>query len=219
MRCIGTTIIAVTLSFFGAATGPVSVSAAEELIIGNGASVLHGDLELTFFGKKVFLDPLDAIDRISAGEPLAIDVDTDTLERLTGLTPNPFVVRRSSGLKNGFALMRGSDRLIVFDPIWYSYGMKGGGEGSPLLVLAHEAGHHMCGHTKGKMRENPWAMELEADRYAGAALRRLGVDEFALPLQLMHARQTYAVQGSSTHPPQASRIQAIQDGYRYGSSC
>src|SRR5690349_5336684 len=88
-----------------------SVCAAEFLTIGKDTTILHSNVEFTLFGRRVTLDPLDAISN-TMGRPYAIDVDTDALERLTGITPNPFAVRRSSGLQNGFAALRGSERYI-----------------------------------------------------------------------------------------------------------
>lgn len=193
-----------------------TVSAEEILTIGKDIFVLHSDLELTLNGRRVHLDPLNEIDTTYAGKAFTGDIDRVLLEDLTGLSPNPFLVRRSSGLSNGFAAMTlEGKRLIVFDPTRY-YPTRAG---SHQLVLAHEAGHHVCGHTIGKLRQDPWAAELEADRYAGAALRRMGLSEVAMIHHVGTVEKMYPPQGSRTHPPRTMRVRAIWDGYHKGSPC
>jgi len=208
----------VILSVVIPAAAIASIKSAREIIIGKSAVILHGDYNFTLGGKRVPLDNPDAIDTQADGHPFATDVDDHLIERLTGLARNPFIVRRSTGLKNGFAVIVGQDRVIVYDPLWYSPLSQPIG-GTTLLVLAHEIGHHICRHTAGSMRERPWDKELEADRYAGSLMRRAGFDELTMRFHVDRTAQTYSADGSSSHPPRALRIKAYWEGYRNGSNC
>ena len=68
-------------------------------------------------------------------------------------------------------MLKSGEQLIVYDPRWYG-GITS--TAARFMVLGHEIGHHVCGHTVGLMQENPWQKELEADRYAGSAIKRVG---------------------------------------------
>jgi hypothetical protein len=77
------------------------------------------------------------------------------------------------------------------------------------------------------MRENAWASELEADRYAGAALRRIaGQQTFfregkggIVQEAIGAAVRIFSIEGSATHPPRDQRIAAMIEGYTNGSPC
>jgi predicted metalloprotease len=85
------------------------------------------------------------------------------------------------------------------------------------MVLAHEIGHHVCGHTIGMMQDDPWGKELEADRYAGSAIKR--AESLSFDQVVEAARETLPVAGSATHPPLELRVAAMRDGYASGSRC
>jgi hypothetical protein len=183
----------------------LAAQARDALIIGQDLFILHPDRAFQYNGKTVWLDDIYPED---PGHDGSMVVD------LSGLSPNPFIIRRSIGLNDGFAAMRAGERYIVYDPSVFGYGSSGP---SRWLVLGHEIGHHVCGHTVGMMQSDPWAKELEADRYSGAAIRRLGY--LSIQDELESARRTYSTEGSASHPPQAMRIEAIWNGYNNGSPC
>ncbi|UPK20314.1 hypothetical protein [Bradyrhizobium sp. 131] len=180
----------------------------EVLIIGTDATIPHADLQLTFFGKEV---PLDEIHPEDPGH------DGSMVVALSGIEPNPLAVRRATGLRNGFAtVLNDGARIIVYDPIWY------GGISSlaaRYYLLGHEVGHHVCGHRGGYLNDKDanWKQELEADTYAGAAIKRVGYLTIADVIEGM--AQTISHQGSQTHPPINLRIAAVQNGYDKGSPC
>jgi hypothetical protein len=66
----------------------------EVLVIGRNATIPHADLRLMLFGKKV---PLDEMHPEDPGH------DGGMVVALSGIEPSPFAVRRSTGLRNGFA--------------------------------------------------------------------------------------------------------------------
>ncbi len=84
-----------------------------------------------------------------------------------------------------------------------------GGDGAHA-VIAHELGHHYCGHLTDRETLSPHQMETEADRFMGFSMRRLGgpLDELI---------ETYIDLGineaSSTHPAFDERRTAIIAGY------
>jgi hypothetical protein len=113
---------------------------------------------------------------------------------------------------NAFAAIYGGKRYIVMShEIHSEYQMM-------ALVMGHELGHHVCGHTAGLLQSNPWARELEADTFSGVAIRS---GSFGLNLQtaIKYASQLFSAEGTPTHPPAARRIEAIIDGYNNGSPC
>ena len=198
MRNVHVLACLMVLAFLGDRT----VEAQEHGCFGRGDFAWHPPFKL--FGEHVCLDEPD---------PDAQLHDQDMLAELTG-DPEAilkFSVGRSLGIKNGFAVIMQGERYIVFDPAWYADASKV----SRYLVLGHEIGHHVCGHTKGT-RMSRWEVELEADRYAGAAIRRAGG---ALEQVLQAAARRYSTEGSRTHPPRADRLAAIRAGFNNGSPC
>lgn len=77
-----------------------------------------------------------------------------------------------------------------------------------LTILAHEVGHHIQGHTLKPGPGRP-EMELEADRFSGFIVARLGgsVDDAT---QTLVAASEF---GSATHPPRSARIEAVINGW------
>ncbi|THD68136.1 MAG: hypothetical protein E7813_11585 [Bradyrhizobium sp.] len=145
-----------------------------------------------------------ALEDIVAGIPNA----------LSGMpSPHPLAIGRTGEIgANAFAAIYGGKRYIVMShQIHSNYGMM-------ALVMGHELGHHVCGHTSGTMTQNPWTKELEADTFSGMTIR---AGSFGLNLNdaLLYAAQLFSPGGSTTHPPLAMRINAIVDGYNNGSPC
>ncbi len=124
---------------------------------------------------------------------------------------------RSKGIRNAIASFHNGQRVIVYDPEWAR-----GGSAESYLVFGHEAGHHFCKHTiGGGASSTPHERELEADRFAGASIKRLEVYHGKLFLKdvLEAAARLYSISGSRAHPPRSARIRAILQGYNSGSPC
>ena len=75
-----------------------------------------------------------------------------------------------------------------------------------LMVIAHELAHHHCGHLETKIDPSK---ELEADAFAGAAARLLGISLDAA----LQVADIFAERPSLTHPASQDRIQAIRKGW------
>lgn len=108
---------------------------------------------------------------------------------------------------NALATVCDGNKVIVYDRrISPSIGYEGA-----QAVIAHELGHHLCNHlgVSNKDTAESHKQELEADRFAGATLRRIGFSRDAalsyLPL-LME-------QPSLSHPSKAERETALLMGW------
>jgi hypothetical protein len=83
---------------------------------------------------------------------------------------------------------------------------------SLVFVIAHEVGHHIAGHLDFAGQNH--RVELEADRYAGFILGRMGAT---------HEEAIAAVDGigspaaSATHPPRDQRVQIVSLGWNDGA--
>lgn len=77
-------------------------------------------------------------------------------------------------------------------------------------IMAHEVGHHLSGHTLVPGGSQP-PLELEADRFSGFVLARMGASEDAATQAI---RTLVPEEGSATHPERAKRLSAILLGWR-----
>lgn len=166
-----------------------------------------------------------SIYQIDAGEPYSDMMEgmmhdwfiiEDIYKAMSNLPKIPLTMARSGGIGNAFAVIRRSDdaRLIVIDPIWL--------QGNPerIFVIAHELGHHVCGHTAGLMMNRPWDKELEADRFAGAVIKAMEMNSMTTLNDALGSARSYLSKfPSATHPPRDLRIQAALEGYNNGSPC
>lgn len=124
--------------------------------------------------------------------------------------PQNFIIYSVNDSKiNAEARMIDGRRLIIYNEIF----MKGiaaeqSRDWSGLTVMAHEIGHHLCGHTLDNKGSLP-PRELEADYFAGNVVRVLG----GALANATKAFECVSEQGSSTHPPRGARIAAFAAGW------
>ena len=80
-----------------------------------------------------------------------------------------------------------------------------------VFVIAHEVGHHIAGHLDFAGQNH--RVELEADRYAGFILGRIGAshDEAIAAVGAIGAGA-----GTDTHPPRDQRVQIVSLGWNDG---
>ncbi len=103
---------------------------------------------------------------------------------------------------NAIATIAEGNRVIVYDrrlsPL---VGYTGA-----MTIIAHELGHHFCRHI-GKPGDPK--QELEADRFAGAAMRKAGysLDDALAAVRILDERP------SRSHPGRAERLKVITDGW------
>lgn len=192
----------------------------EILKIGKDAMAFHADKFVGGFAAVTGPEVPDA----------EIFVEMIGMPNLAAVSALQLTILRSRGFKNAAALYlseplpgeRGPQgplkvkRLIVYDPEWARTA-----NAEFYLVLGHEAGHHFCGHTLGKVQASPHEMELEADRFSGAAIKSFEVyhGKNFIDGALKAAADKYSEHGSRSHPPKARRIDAILSGYKQGWPC
>lgn len=103
---------------------------------------------------------------------------------------------------NAIATEQDGNRLIVYDR---RLSPRVGYEGA-MMIIGHELGHHFCRHI-GKPADP--RQELEADRFAGAAMRKAG---FTLN-QALAAIPILDERPSKSHPGRSQRVKAITAGW------
>ena len=108
---------------------------------------------------------------------------------------------------NAVATKCDSNKVIVYDRrISPSIGYKGA-----QAVMAHELGHHLCNHLGAPSTDlrHSHKRELEADRFAGATLRRLGFSRVST-LSYLHLLME---QPTQSHPSRMERRTALLAGW------
>lgn len=125
----------------------------------------------------------------------------------TGLKPNFEII--SYGVPNAAAIIQNGVRYILYNPAFIAQiSNQAGSQWASWTIMAHEVGHHLNGHTLIPGGSKP-PSELEADEFAGFAVRRIGgtLEQALSPYMTMNA------EGSSTHPPRIERIAAVTKGW------
>ncbi|MDW3098629.1 MAG: hypothetical protein R8J41_11075 [Alphaproteobacteria bacterium] len=110
-----------------------------------------------------------------------------------------------------FATVRKGRRYIVYDRAKFDW-KNGQASFANLGIMAHEIGHHVASHliARGASRH---AVELEADRFAGFALARLGAG-------IVEAQEMFRADwpASRTHPASPDRRAAVRAGWLAGKA-
>jgi hypothetical protein len=180
-----------------------SPQAAQWVTIGRNASAFHEDV---FRDRNIKIEPPVVSD-------VEIFVELIGLPNVAKINALRLQIRRSIGLKNAVAYSGQGYRTIVYDPDWAA-----GARAEFYLVLSHEAGHHFCGHED---RPQSVEIELEADRFGGASIKRFEVyhNRSFFAEVVAAAAVRYPEKGSVFYPSRASRLEALKKGYEQGSPC
>ena len=104
-------------------------------------------------------------------------------------------------------------RVIAFNPRFIELVRRetGGNPWSAVSIMAHEAGHHLAGHTIQPGGSQP-PIELEADKFSGFVLYKMGASR-SDTLKAINTLVPEAVPGDSTHPGRSQRAAAVGDGW------
>jgi hypothetical protein len=142
-----------------------------------------------------------------------------SITELVGLPPN-FVLLTRPNIQNAYAFSSVSGtRYILVDNNWlHSLSL---GDWFVSGVIAHEIGHHLCGHTvKSRSTDlsESRAQETEADRFSGFILRKLGasLEQALTAVKLVTRNQSNEL--NSTHPNREVRIKAVTSGFEGSQS-
>lgn len=104
-------------------------------------------------------------------------------------------------------------RVIAFNPQFIDLVRRetGGNPWSAVSIMAHEAGHHLAGHTIQPGGSQP-PIELEADKFSGFVLYKMGASRDDT-LKAINTLVPESVPGKSTHPGRSQRAAAVGDGW------
>ncbi|MCB9355994.1 MAG: tetratricopeptide repeat protein [Lewinellaceae bacterium] len=126
--------------------------------------------------------------------------------------PQNFIIK-SADCKNALATTQGKQRYILYSTAFLeNFKKEANTKWAAYCVLAHEIGHHLSNHdleqTDASLRKR---YELEADKFAGGVLYRLG----ATLEEAQAGIRTFALEGASqTHPPKRARLEAVAVGWK-----
>ncbi|MBK7938345.1 MAG: tetratricopeptide repeat protein [Lewinellaceae bacterium] len=130
----------------------------------------------------------------------------------TNVLPQNFVIK-AADCNNALATTIGKQRFILYNTTFLENFKKDANtRWAAFCVLAHEIGHHLSNHD---LEENNPAVrkrfELEADRFAGGILFRLG----ATLEEAQAGINTFSLKDASlTHPPKRARLEALAVGWK-----
>jgi hypothetical protein len=144
---------------------------------------------------------------------------------------NGIEIRESDFFRNACALFIDNRPFVVLGTfgIKEENGDPDEARGLDILVLGHEIGHHACKHTVGRLADNAWQKELEADQHGGMLVGKMfrekkiqnwndNEEEFLNVVANGIMSGVYG-SGGPTHPPAELRVKAVRDGFYGGSPC
>lgn len=156
-----------------------------------------------------YLDGPAAGDRFEFEPSDAIQKSVQDIVEASGLTPRRFTVK-SANVPNAAAEIAGSERKVLYSARFINQLESAtGSKWAAISVLAHEVAHHLDGHTL-KLDEQRPRLELEADRFSGFVVCKLGGTE-------QDAASALANFGGDTqpgYPPLSARLEAVAAGWR-----
>jgi len=127
-------------------------------------------------------------------------------------------VRAAPDVPNAEALVETVDgrevRVILYNPDWMDKLRSTlGTDWSSVSILAHEIGHHLAGHLDPRYPNH--AAELEADKFSGFILNKLGatVEQAQLAMAMISPEKA-----SETHPGRALRVAEVRRGWTEAAS-
>lgn len=130
-----------------------------------------------------------------------------------GLPANFEIVAVRDPQVNAYATVRDGRRYVVYDEQFMRSITNQRAKNWPgLAVMAHEVGHHLCGHTLDNVGSRP-PRELEADSFAGFVVGTLG----GTVGEATQIFQGTSDTGSATHPPRRERVAAATAGWQRAS--
>lgn len=138
-----------------------------------------------------------------------ISKSVQSIVEASGLEPRSFVTK-SANVPNAAAVIRGSDRKILYSARFLNDLEKvAGSKWSTVSVLAHEVAHHLDGHTLRLDDRRP-RLELEADQFSGFIVCKLGGTQQDAESALAH----FGGQSQPGYPPLSARLEGVAAGWR-----
>jgi hypothetical protein len=196
------TYIIIALNFTCAALAGASQALAQDETESIAQSKMHA-----LYGAPHF----NNVSNVSAPTPEAVKL-VKSITDSVGIRANFKILAGDFSKSWGaFATIRNGQRYIVYDRKIFSWG-HGKASWEDLWVMGHEIGHHVASHTLVD-EYSQHEQELEADRFGGFALSKLGA-----PLEAALKIYSGDHPGSATHPGSARRRAAIKEGWLHGEA-
>ena len=135
-----------------------------------------------------------------------------------------FTLQSCDEINNALAITYNGNRYILYDKKFMQLIAKYSNNWSSMFILAHEVGHHINGHTRDAALtellnetslEKQRLEELEADKFAGFVLAKLGAN-LKQSLSAINLISPNGDDRYSTHPNKEKRIEAVRVGYKNG---
>lgn len=126
----------------------------------------------------------------------------------TGLPPRFEIL--AADVPNAAAVIRNNKRYILYNQgFMRKVRDTTQNNWAEISILAHEIGHHLSNHTFQFRGSRP-TYELEADRFSGFVLQRMGasLDDAVAVMERMVSQR-----GSATHPARSARVAAVTNGW------
>ncbi|MCB0739235.1 MAG: hypothetical protein KDC92_17125, partial [Bacteroidetes bacterium] len=137
----------------------------------------------------------------------------DSILNQVGLARN-FEIMPSDEVDNAAAIVFEEKRYILYNNEFMKLADEiSNNSWASISIMAHEIGHHLQGHTLTQDGSRP-PIELEADKFAGFVLARMGATLQDAQSAIM---SLVSEQGSETHPKRSDRLLAIAEGFKNGS--
>ena len=151
------------------------------------------------------------------GDVNVYDASTEAnqiVERIMKLNvlPQNFIIK-AADIKNAVATTEGKQRYILYSTTFLeNFKKEAKTQWAAFCVLAHEIGHHLSNHDlEEKTPSVRKRFELEADRFAGGIMFRLG----ATLEEAQAGVNTFSLDNESqTHPPKRARLEALAVGWK-----
>lgn len=151
-----------------------------------------------------FVTPTHINERYADGATKIIQHIMETLGLQASFAVKP------ANVPNAAAVMYQGKRYILYNPSFIAAMNKAAGTPwAAIAVLAHEIGHHLNGHTLDGRGSLP-DLELEADKFSGFVLRKLGA---SLAESQVAMKLIAGAEATRTHPGRTDRLMAIKDGW------
>ncbi len=133
---------------------------------------------------------------------------SDEIVRAVGLKAN-FQISEAK-VSNALAVLQNGRRYILYNPDFVNQLTRiTGTKWAAVSVLAHEIGHHLYNTLAGKYSRG-LASELEADKFSGYVLEKMGANLEEAQAAMNVLATPYA---TATHPAKTDRINSIESGW------
>lgn len=148
--------------------------------------------------------------RVRDPDPEALRV-VNWITDAVGIHPNFHVMEGVfSRSPIAYANIERGRRVIVYDGDRFHWGNERV-YWREVAIMAHEVGHHLGAHVYVR-EQSAHERELEADRFAGVVLARLG----STLEQAVRVTEALNKEGTSSHPPRRQRSAAMDAGWHHG---